>query len=374
MKNEWSAFLKVFAGFFIGLMLLAGGLIFWTNPHRNIPFASLDRPLMEGNQRFIYPSVARDLRFDSAVFGTSSVRFLPPGPLNEEFGGIFAILGMDAATPYEQYRLARLFHEVRLRGDLPVRTVIHGIGRSWCEATAEYDKFTGREFPEWMYDHNPWNDFLYLLNNRVLEVSGRVAAYEAGLRSNTHFDPDGFGDALPPLERYDIKAVRELIYGGEVPLPVEPVDPPVDVLPAERASWVFGAHELMPALLALSPHRTTVILMFVPFHEYFLPRPGSHEALVLDECKARIVAMAAARPNTLVVDFMRSSEINREDTNYWDPVHYGHETAEVLVRIVARAVRREGDDSANVTILHNGLVRAEIGDKLFLPPKGIGQE
>ena len=57
------------------------------------------RPLMDLNQRFMYPQIVRSGRFDSAVFGTSTVRLLNPQRLNETFGGRFANLGLTQAPP-----------------------------------------------------------------------------------------------------------------------------------------------------------------------------------------------------------------------------------------------------------------------------------
>lgn len=350
--SDWAKFLRLTIGLFVGLTLGILALIVWANPYRNIPFIGTDRPLMDGNQRFMYPSVARDLSFDSGVFGNSSVRFLPPALLNRELGGNFAVLGMDAATPYEQMRLTRLFHEVR--APVAPATVIHGIGAAWCAREETYRKFTPRPFPEWMYDHNPWNDTLYVLNSGTLEVTGRILLHKLGFRDRTHFEPNGFGDALPAKSKFDLARVRKLIYGSEEPKPIEPVEPPVEFSADERATWVYATHELFGELLALSPPQTRMIVMFVPYHEYVLPRPGSEEEQNLIECKKRIAGMASSRPNTLVLDFMRPSRINADERNYWDQVHFGHDTAAEIVLAISAAARGQNDESI-ATVLHDGL-------------------
>ncbi|MDX5367036.1 MAG: hypothetical protein LPK88_11375 [Alphaproteobacteria bacterium] len=352
--SDWTRFLRLAIGLFAALTLGMLALIVWANPYRNLPFVGTDRPLMDGNQRYMYPSIARDLSFDSGVFGNSSVRFLPPALLDRELGGSFAVLGMDAATPYEQMRLARLFHEVR--APAAPATVIHGIGAAWCEREESYRRFTPRPFPEWMYDHNPWNDALYVLNSGTLEVTGRVLLYKLGLRDRMHFEPNGFGDALPDKSKFDLARVRKIIYGSEEPKPVEPADPPVVLSAGERASWVYATHELFGELLDLSPPATRMIVMFVPYHEYVLPRPGSEEEQSLIECKTRIARMASSRPNTLVLDFMRPSRINADERNYWDQVHFGHDTAAEIVLAISAAVQGQNDETI-ATVLHDGLMR-----------------
>src|SRR3546814_19367046 len=95
---------------------------------------------MDLNQRYLYPSIARDLTFDSAVFGTSSIRLLKPEELEQALGGRFAELGMNDATAYEIYRLARLFLEYRqMPGRIP-RTVIFGIDVRFCPVEESYQQ------------------------------------------------------------------------------------------------------------------------------------------------------------------------------------------------------------------------------------------
>ena len=80
-------------------------------------------PIMDLNQRFMYPQIVRSRRYDSAVIGTSTVRLLDPRQLDALFGGHFANLAMNAATPWEQTQIAGLF----LRETAQPRTLIFGI-------------------------------------------------------------------------------------------------------------------------------------------------------------------------------------------------------------------------------------------------------
>ena len=80
------------------------------DPHDNL-FISPDweRAVINTNQRFSYPAIARNPDFDSAVFGTSTSRLLKPSTLGRHLGGRFANLAMNSATAYEQSRMFELF-------------------------------------------------------------------------------------------------------------------------------------------------------------------------------------------------------------------------------------------------------------------------
>ena len=100
---DWSSCLKWCAG--TGLALAFAALLFnvLVDPYGSNPLRiRFERPLMDINQRFMFPQVLRSGEFDSAVFGTSTSRLLSPADLESSFGGHFANFGMNAATPFEQ--------------------------------------------------------------------------------------------------------------------------------------------------------------------------------------------------------------------------------------------------------------------------------
>ena len=76
----------------------------------------------------------------------------------------------------------------------PHRRARRGLVRSRTP-TASASRFRG--FPDWLYDDNPWNDYLYLLNVGTLEIAVRQLGYQLGLyRERVRFD--GFEVFTPP--------------------------------------------------------------------------------------------------------------------------------------------------------------------------------
>ena len=101
------------------------------------------RPIMDLNQRFMYPQIVRSRRFDAALFGTSTVRLLDPDRLNAVLGVRFANLGLNAGTPWEQMQLADLF----LRQVPEPKALVFGLDRNWCEADADRKRTHIPRFP-----------------------------------------------------------------------------------------------------------------------------------------------------------------------------------------------------------------------------------
>src|SRR4051812_8553176 len=66
------------------------------------------RPIMDINQRFMYPQLVRSGAFDAAVVGTSTMRLIDPQALSRDLEARFVNLAMNAATPWEQVQAAHL--------------------------------------------------------------------------------------------------------------------------------------------------------------------------------------------------------------------------------------------------------------------------
>ncbi len=176
--SAWRGMARTAAVTLAGGLALVCGVIFLVDPYDVVPFSPrAERPMMDLNQRWLYPGVARSGRFDSYVIGTSTIRLLDPERLDRAFGGRFANLAMNSATAWEQDQLARVI----LRAGGPPRTLVIGIDTVWCARDADTQRITFRGFPEWMYDDNRWNDLLHLLNGKTLEIAGRLLGYWLGL-------------------------------------------------------------------------------------------------------------------------------------------------------------------------------------------------
>lgn len=292
------------------------------------------RPIMDINQRFMYPQIVRSGRFDAAVFGTSTIRLLDPQRLDTALGGHFANLGLNAGTPWEQMQLADLF----LRRVPQPKALIFGLDRTWCEGDADQKRLTFRAFPPWLYDESRLNDLPELLNLTNLEIAGRLALHRLGLMPE-RIRQDGFEVFVPDERLYDLERARFHIYGagGKRPLPESPA------AAAPRQDAPLPALDWLDALLDRVPRATAVTLTMMPVHA--VAQASGAEAPVEAACKRRIAEIGRAH-GAAVVDFRIPSPVTTEDSNYWDPLHYRIGIAERVVAALAEA-RATGRDAAD---------------------------
>jgi hypothetical protein len=340
-EADWRRMLRVQVATLVGALLAVTAFILMVDPYDVVPFSPpATRPIMDINQRYFYPAVIRSGRYDSFVLGTSTSRLLDPKELDQTFGGRFANLAMNAATAWEQMQVARLF----LRVDGAPRVMILGIDAPWCDPEAAEHRITFRGFPEWMYDDNKWNDLLYLLNGRTLEISGRLVGYWLGLRP-PRMREDGYEVFVPPEAQYNPARERRHIW-EDIP-PRDPVVPPVVLSQAQRAALKFPALDWLEGYLGDLASRSKVIISAMPVHISAQPIIGSAEAAVERECLDRIAAIAQ-RHGALMVDWRIASPLTSEDSNYWDRLHYRLPIANRIIQSLAEA-ERTGTDAADGT-------------------------
>ena len=296
------------------------------------------RALMDQNQRFMYPQIVKSRRYDSAVFGSSTIRLIDPAGLSQTLGGSFAMLGVNAASVREQIRIADAFR----RGTAAAGALVWGIDTLWCDTSASLPApVAARVFPEWLWGQPALKTFTGNFSMRALEISGRMVLYSAG-RLPERIRADGYEVFTPPESNYDLGRARFHLWKGGDAASLKPLSPPVRLSETELAALAFPAVALLDHALAAFPEAVK-ILVFPPVHFSGQPQPGSREAALLEACKTRVAAMAK-RHAALVIDFMIGSSVTSEDANYWDPLHYRLPVAAKLPAAIAAAARQREDD------------------------------
>ena len=330
--SVWAQFFKRFVAWTLGLGLGLTALILAIDPFDTLNLSpAFNRVPITMSGRFKFPALARSDTFDSIIVGTSTSRLLRPDTLNPLFDAHFANLSMNSATAYEEYKILSLFTQHHSAA----KYVLIGLDRVWCSPGETVTKYTFRPFPEWMYDENPWNDYLNHFNMFTLEQAGRQLATMTKLRP-IKYGLDGYTNFLPAPEEYDLEKVRQNLYGSG-PRTIQPVIPAVVVSEDERRAITFATHTMLSEALNTLPATTRKIIFFVPYHVATQPRPGSREAAQWQVCKERVADMIDDVPNGLAIDFMIESPITRAETNYWDPLHYTVEIADKLALLLHEA-------------------------------------
>ncbi len=317
---SWPAFIRVFVSVALTFGLAVFAFILVLDPYQNVPFSpDLPRAPISQNQRFAYPAVARDPAFDSVIIGTSTARLIDPAALDGAGGAHFANLAMNSATAYEQMRM----HELFVRHHPDMRYLVLALDKTWCNREAEIERYTFRRFPEWLYDENPWNDLLYLFNDKALENAVRMFEFLGG-RREPRYGRNGYRDFTEDFGVWQRDEVLPRLYPrstAQHKLTPDAVSPSL-----ENPQWPFPLHDDLARLLAATPSEARVVFFFPPLHARYV----TANLDVFKECKGRLAAIAAADGRTAILDYLMLSPLTMDDTNYWDPLHF---TRRLSVRI-----------------------------------------
>ncbi|WP_185983907.1 hypothetical protein [Aureimonas mangrovi] len=344
--GNWQRFGILAPGIAAGLIVVLLLAVFLLNPFGNFPQTPFSQTFAHHNQRYAYPSIARSGDYDSAVFGTSTSRLLPPEDLDRAFGGRFAALSMDASSAWEQTQLTRLF----LRAVPHPRTLLLSLDPEvWCAPDADTRRVTFRLFPQSFYDDDRLNDVSDLLNLELPEVLRRSLRMASG-GQEPYFRPDGFGDFTQGEGAYDAERARRALHGG-----APPQTTPAALPRADDASIAPRPQDRFPALvwleetLALVPRETRTILVSMPVHVVAQARVGTELAAQRTECARRILALGRAA-EAFVLDMGFASPLTVEDTNYWDRVHFRLPIGRQVIGEIAAAVDT-GAETPNLRVL-----------------------
>jgi hypothetical protein len=341
--DVWRRYVSVFIACFSGLLASAYLFILLLDPfgvsHIALP---LNRALVTV-QRYMYPQIIRSRHFDSIIVGTSTSMLLNPENLNGPFRARFANVAMASATAWEQTTLIELF----LREVRHPKVLVVGLDVVWCDPGADRNRITFRGFPEWLYDDNRWNDYLHLLNRISFMSAVRLLRFNLGLYAPTTRS-DGMDTFLPPEEQYDLQQARHRIYGGRAWEPASDGPAPPFVSENELEEQEFPALSWLDEILTKLPSDTFKVLAFMPVHVSNETRDRA-----FDTCKARIAEIGRRRGAT-VLDWRISSTITREDSNYWDALHYRVPIANRIAHDLASAVLlgKKSDDRTYDVLVH----------------------
>jgi hypothetical protein len=336
--REWRCFIGVLLAVTAAIVLSAFAFVAIVDPYDSLAFSpAWKRYRVTTNERYAFPGLIRHGRFDSAVFGTSTIMLLKPDELDKRLGGRFANLAMSYGTAWEQAQMMKFFAS---HVTTPIRTVLVDIDMDWCSPATPLPRLTHHPFPPWQYDDDPWNDYAHLLNTRAVLHAVREVLNLTHL-APAEFQDDGYYRFTPDDSRYDPARARATIYGTSAAAPADPhvKMPPVGPRPA---TWTFPDLALLEQGIDSFPPETRKILVFVPLHISVLRKPD--EWAKYTYCKATAVEIAKARPNVDVIDFMRPSVLTRNDEAYWDSTHYRVRYATEIIDAIGSAFE-DGQDS-----------------------------
>jgi hypothetical protein len=296
----------------------------------------LPRQPSDHSQRWAYPEIARDQRFDSAIIGDSATRLFNPADLDRAAGAHFANLAMVHAYAWEQARLLDVF----IAAHPEPKAVMIGIDRVWCERGEHPERFGYDPIPEWLYDGDKLAALANLLNLHAIDTAWRSLSARLGY-SPAPYGDNGYALIGVDFHPYNPALARHLIAQDLAVIWPAPADP-------NPATWRYVTLEWMARRLEALPASTRKLLVFVPHHHLY-PAPGSVGEAMMNECRRRVLDLAGSLSNAEVYDAALPGPVTMEDDRWWDAVHARPETMARVSRGLGQVVA--GGESEDVRLL-----------------------
>ncbi len=265
------------------------------------------------------PSRARDPRFDSAIFGNSTVQLLDPAELSPATGKRFVQLVAPGADPRGHITIMDFF----IRHHPQVGALVVGIDSAWC--VHEMPPLQKNAFPFWVYGDSRLDYVANLFTWRSIDHLFRRIAIGLGVRRPMR--ADGFWsyeEVWPPGQRHpEARPVKFTPLVGTV-----------------SAGFPFKA--LLEDTIRKLPPDVPVVFVMPPTFYTLVPPPDSQEALEHAACKAAFRSITAGRPYSNILDYVIDNALTRDPANFADLIHYRARIARRLEAGVAASLR-EGE-------------------------------
>ena len=288
-------------------------------------FSSVGVP--KTDSRTANASRGRDNNFNWAIIGNSRTQLLSPQRLNAATGQNFVSLAIPGTWPKEQLMVARWVARHHARG---LGGFLIGLDAKWCRKNALL--LSQNPFPDWLYSED-WHDYLLgLVRWKTLEMGISKLSLLAGIGQPAR--PDGYDNYESDRTWIQEEVHQRILETASREAAIDGKD--------DHAPGPFPAAEALDNFIGALPTSTLVILVFNPAFSTALPPNGSAWALSLNACKQRFTEISSQRPNTALLDFFEDNALAREESNFWDAIHYRTNVAEVIERRIADEIRAVG--------------------------------
>ncbi len=317
LSPEWSRCL-VAAGraLFVGAIVVAA-LMVMVDPYDSDKLGLLGiRGVVDRNPFTADASRARDPRFDSAIFGTSTGQLIDPDELAPATGAHFAQLITPGADPRGQLAVVDFFERHHQR----IKAVVMVLDDQWCATGLQ--PLPPHAFPFWLYDDGRLKYLAHLFNWPAIDrVFQRMAI---GLGARKPLRADGFWsyEEVYPADRHPIATEPEKA-------------PPFN----GRITDSFPLTDLLDAAVRKLPADTAVILLMPPTFYTIVPQPGSQWAAVRQACKARLRSMIAGRAHSNLIDYRVDNALTRDPRNFVDLIHIRAKIARKLEQGIIESLK-----------------------------------
>lgn len=177
-KQIFFRFLRYFTVCCVTGIALVAGIIFVVDPFYHYHSPWFDIPIILEDEVYQTAGASRNLEYSSAIVGTSMTHNYHTSWFDEELGWDTMKLSYSGA---ESNDLQAIFGQIDQK-DGPLLNIFMDINTYQITNSSDSVRV---DRPEYLYDHNPLNDYKYLLNHDVFTTSvKRVADRFSGVQDN----------------------------------------------------------------------------------------------------------------------------------------------------------------------------------------------
>lgn len=270
---------------------------------------------LKAQEREMNPGIARSLKYDTVIIGSSLMENLDPAYIEKVAGWKAINLAVEGSTGYEQRRNL----EVALRTG-QVKRVIWGM--DWGSFShLPYESSPGPGVPDYLYtDEGPADYIQYVFNVSVLRASLKKLA------------------GIDLVREEDLGRLHN--WNDEYRFGCQQIE--VEEARFRRVGSIFNHHKVgtyrrnvetnFMALVDEFPNITFYALI-PPYSAQWLRSIRSYNPFALNDYLGfRHYLAGLRRPNLQVFDFMADEGVVTDGTNYRDLAHYSESINEMMFR------------------------------------------
>ncbi len=153
--------------------------------HYHEPLEQFQYPLNKEDQRYLNDGIIRNYEYDAMIIGSSMTENFKASQLNELFGVNCVKVCYMGDTFYQ----TRMNVEKAIEEQGQIKMVVTSLDITRLTDASDYLREDMGDYPDFLYDNNPFNDVEYVLNKEVLlEKTYNVWGYTSAGKITTTFD------------------------------------------------------------------------------------------------------------------------------------------------------------------------------------------
>ncbi len=310
MKKKSAKWVVAFLALYIGALVVLGGVTVLVDPyfHYHAPISFAKYELKE--QRYQNNGILKNFDYDAIITGTSMTECFEASELNQLFGVTTVKVPFAGAS----YREINEQLQDAFAHNSGIRMVVRAIDMDVFFEDA--DKMSYTDYPEYLYDENPFNDVSYVFNKNVLlksiqHLHGYMSEKSNGINFNAYSNWSNYAT-------YGRDAILSKYNGSQLDVEKEPGT----ISEEEYAMMEKNISQNITTLAVENPD-TDFYLCFSPYSIYFYDfwnRRGVLEKYLLAE--QFYIEQLLPYENIHVYSFTSAFDVICNPDNYKDPQHH----------------------------------------------------